>query len=162
MLNVSFTTDIVCDRVCFSTDEDIVDKPSHHGLVRFSFVEIRQFCRAVELCAPTWIWRRDRAQIVPMLYDEAVFKPEHVKPGFRAKEIILGVSDDIVAVREHAFDIRAEALGRRVLHNGTKPRQAIGDIQIVLNILFRIDVGDGRRVPGVKAVQQRGDFICLT
>src|SRR5271168_982116 len=101
---------------------------------------------------------RGLLQIIPMLDDQAIFEPEDVESDAWSEEVVLRVSDDIIAIFKDADRIDGR-IGRHVLDEGGDTCRARPDLQVVLDVFIRIDIRERNRVSGLQRLQEIDDLL---
>ncbi len=96
-----------------------------------------------------------------MLDDLAVLEPEDVEPNLRTEEVVFGVRDDEVAILKRAHGVDACRALRQLLEQSTEPGQSVGDGEVVLDVLRRIDRSDGRGRARFDGLQKIDDLLFL-
>jgi hypothetical protein len=90
-----------------------------------------------------------------MLDNLAVLKPENVEADLGAKEIVVGVRDDEVAVLEDTNRVRLGRVRRKRGDEGSKAGETVCGIEVVLGIALRVDNADrlgGARLDGLEQI----------
>ena len=80
-----------------------------------------------------------------MLDDQAIFEPEDVKSDAWSEEVVLRVSEDIIAIFKDADRIDGR-IGRHLLDEGGDACRARPDLQVVLDVFIRIDIRKRNRI----------------
>src|ERR1700689_5381903 len=93
-----------------------------------------------------------------MLDDQAVFEPEDVESDAWTEEVVLRVSENIIAIFKDADRIDGR-IGRQVLDERRDARQARPDLQVVLDVFIRIDIRQRSRISGLKRLQEIDDLL---
>lgn len=123
--------------------EKIVHVCLHQRLIDLSLIEIDGHGRAIDHCVIAWTrLGGGLLQVVPMLDDLPCFKAEDIESDFRAKKIVISMSKNEIAVLKHAHCID---LGRSLwkrFEKGRDPSQAVAHGQVVLDVLFGVDIGE--------------------
>ena len=101
---------------------------------------------------------RGLLQIIPMLDDQAIFEPEDVESDAWSEEVVLRVSEDIIAIFKDADRIDGR-IGRHVLDEGGDTCRARTDLQVVLDVFIRIDICERNRISGLKRLQEIDDLL---
>ena len=139
--------------------EKVLHVALHERLVGACLVEIRRLGGAVDHSVSAGAgFGRGLLQIIPMLDDQAVFEPEDVESDAWSEEIVLRVSEDIIAIFEDADRIDGR-IGRHVLDEGGDACRARPDLQVVLDVFIRIDICEGNRISGLKRLQEIDDLL---
>lgn len=96
-----------------------------------------------------------------MIDDLAILESEDIEAHLGAEDVVVGMREDQITVLEdpHRIDLR-RTLGK-LLQERDKPGQAVDDPQVVLNVLFGVDIGDGFRVAGFNALEHFDDLLIL-
>src|SRR5271155_4368342 len=93
-----------------------------------------------------------------MLDDQGIFVAEDVKSDAWSEEVVLRVSEDIVAIFKDADRIGGR-IGRHVLDEGGDACRAGPDLQVVLDVFIRIDIRKRNRISGLKRFQEIDDLL---
>src|SRR5580700_6753423 len=139
--------------------EKVVHVALHERLIRLCLVQIRHRGGAVDHRVTTRAeFGRRLLQIVPMLDDQTIFEAKDVEADAWPEEVVFRVSEDIIAVFKDA-DRMDGRIGRHVLDEGGDTCRTRSDLQVVLDILIRIDICERNRIFGLKRLQQIDDLL---
>src|ERR1700683_2952798 len=158
MLNV-FGTFEVAGKGLATACEKVVHVALHERLVGACLVEIRRLGGAVDHSVSAGAgFGRGLLQIIPMLDDQGIFVAEDVKSDAWSEEVVLRVSEDIVPIFKDADRIDGR-IGRHVLDESGDTCRTGSHLQVVLDILIRIDICEWTRIFGLKRLQQIDDLL---
>src|ERR1700724_3437926 len=93
-----------------------------------------------------------------MLDDQGIFVAKDVEADAWSEEVVLRVSEDIVPIFKDADRIDGR-IERHVLDEGGDTCRTGSHLQVVLDILIRIDICERNRIFGLKRLQQIDDLL---
>ena len=117
--------------------EKVLHVALHERLICIGLVQIGGDRGTVDHRVPAGAgFGRGLLQIIPMLDDQAIFEAEDVESDAWSEEVVLRVSEDIVAIFKDADRIDGR-IGRHVLDEGGDTCRTGSHLQVVLDILIR-------------------------
>src|SRR5271155_3739349 len=139
--------------------EKVLHIALHERIIGLRLIQIGGDCGTVDhrVSARAGFGRR-LLQIIPMLDDQAIFEPEDVESDAWSEEVVLRVSEDIIAIFKDADRIDGR-IGRHVLDEGGDACRARPDLQVVLDVFIRIDICERNRISGLKRLQEIDDLL---
>src|SRR5580658_5030027 len=133
----------------------------HKRLIGLRLVQIGGDCGTVDHRVSARAgFGRGLLQIIPMLDDQAIFEPEDVESDAWPEEVILRVSEDIIAIFKDADRIDGR-FGRQVLDERGDACWARPNLQVVLDVFIRIDICERNPILGLERLQEI-DALLLT
>ena len=139
--------------------EKVVHVALHERLVGTCLVKIRHFGGAVNHAVSAGAgFRCGLLQVVPVLDDHAVFEAKDVEADFWPEEVVLGVSEDVVAIFKDTDGVDRR-IGRHVLNENGYTFRARSHLQVVLDVLVRVDIRERDLIFSLKRLQEIDDLL---
>jgi len=139
--------------------EKVLHVALHKRLIGLRLVQIGGDCGTVDhrVSARAGFGRR-LLQIIPMLDDQAIFESEDVESDAWSEEVVLRVSEDIIAIFKDADRIDGR-IGRHALDEGGDARRTRPDLEVMLDVFIRIDICERNRIFGLQRLQEIDDLL---
>src|ERR1700733_14925240 len=93
-----------------------------------------------------------------MLDDQGILVAEDVKSDAWSEEVVLRVSEDIVPIFKDADRVDGR-IGRHVLDEGGDTCRARSHLQVVLDVLVRVDIRERGWIFSLKRLQEIDDLL---
>jgi len=122
--------------------QNVVDECCNQILVDLRLAKVLRHRRPVDHRASARVGRvRRLLQVVPVLDDLAILEPENVEADLRAKEVVVGVRENEIAVSEHPYRVHLRRALWQGLQHGAEACKPVTDGKVVLDVLGRVDHG---------------------